>query len=124
VSPASVEIKGSSAFSSSMDRAERDIADLREGFTKAGDSIGRAASRIAPRKTGALAGSIETMHSGPAQQDITSPLVYAGPIHWGVPSHGIEASLFILRGADQTESEWTRAIETDAQRVCDRVKGA
>jgi hypothetical protein len=119
-----IEVKGGTAFASSLHRATKEIGDLKEGFTAAGETIGRAASGIAPVKTGALAGSIETMHSGPVAQDITSPLVYAGPIHWGVPSHGIRPYLFIIRGAEQTEHQWVRAIETDAQRVCDRVKGA
>jgi hypothetical protein len=123
----SVVVKGGPRFEATLGRAAHDIAVLRDGFADAGRIVADAAAGIAPVRTGTLAASIrpEPLRSAAAGGvDITSGLAYANPIHWGVPSHNIAASLFILRGAESSESAWTHAIERDAQRVCDRVQGA
>jgi hypothetical protein len=126
VSPSKVNVKGGPRFASTLKAAERDIALLRDGFEEAGNVIADAASAAAPVLTGALAASIRserTTLGSTGGTSITSPLAYAAPIHYGVPSHNIEASLFILRGAERSEHQWTDALERDAQKVCDSVEG-
>lgn len=49
---------------------------------------------------------------------------YAGPIHWGWPSHNIEPQPFIAAAAQDTEPQWLGLYERDVQRTLDRVKGA
>lgn len=97
---------------------------MREGFAEAGRIIGAAGTSTAPRRTGRLAGSVRSNPEGPNTSMITSPLVYAVPIHWGRPAHHIEANPFLMRGAERSESLWLGALERDAQRICDQVQGA
>jgi hypothetical protein len=119
-----IEIKGIERFEATIARAAHDIGALHDGFDEAGRIVADAASSSAPVLTGALAASIESMFTGPMGTDISSGLEYAGPVHWGVPSRNIEARPFILEGARESEAQWTEALEHDAQKVCDSVKGA
>jgi hypothetical protein len=96
---------------------------MRPGFDEAGRIIATASARIAPVRTGALRNSVQGESSGRNLALITSPLIYAGPVHWGRPGHNI-ATLFILRGADASSAQWGQAIEHNAQAVCDSVEGA
>jgi hypothetical protein len=123
----SFRLVGDARLISSLDRASRDVGQLREAFDAVGNIVADASSSFTPVRTGALAGSItsQTLQSANSGGvDITSPLKYANPIHWGVPSHNIDASLFILRGVDASESAWSAAIDTNLQHICDNVEGA
>ena len=119
---AGVQIRGAPAFIASMSAAARTMADL-PGFTDAGEVIAAAASDEAPRLTGALAGSLQVIKEEKGSATVTSPLVYAVPIHWGRPAHNIAANPFITRAAEQTESRWVDALEHSAQSTLDKVRG-
>jgi hypothetical protein len=120
---AEIRLAGSARFTSTMAGAAKDMADM-PGFAEAGTIAAQSGRTLAPRRTGALAASItggRGRRKNSAQ--LTSPLTYAGPVHWGVPSHNMEPTLFLIRGAEVSEAQWTGALERDAQRICDRVKG-
>jgi hypothetical protein len=116
-------VKGAPELAASCDRAARDVADMRDGFEEAARIVASAASGEAPKLTGALAASVVGEVTGRNLATITSPLVYAVPIHWGVPSHNIAPNPFVTRARDATEDRWMRALEGNAQHVCDQVRG-
>ena len=118
-----ITVKGAARFSETMNRAAADMADMRTADTKAARIVAGAGARAAPRLTGRLAASL-TPSVGRQTATITSPLVYAVPVHWGRPAHNIEANPFVWRAAQATQSEWMGGYETDAQHACDMVKGA
>jgi hypothetical protein len=122
--PAEIRLVGSARFNSTMARATKEIADM-PAFADAGTIAAEGGRSLAPRRTGALAASITGGRGrGKNTAQLTSPLTYAGPVHWGVPSHNMAPTLFLIRGAEVSEARWTDALEKDAQRICDRVKGA
>jgi hypothetical protein len=119
-----LRVVGAKELAASLNKAAREVADLHDGFDEAGRIASAAGQSTAPRRTGRLAGSVRANPEGRNSTVITAPVVYAVPIHWGRPAHHIEANPFLVRGVDRSESQWLAAIEADAQRVCDQVKGA
>jgi hypothetical protein len=122
--PEQVRLIGSARLISTLGRAGKDIADMRAGFEEAGKIAAQAAKSIAPRRSGALAGSITSESGGRNTATLTSPLIYAAPIHWGWPAHNIAENPFLMRGAEESETRWMGALEAEAQRICGRVEGA
>jgi hypothetical protein len=118
-----VRIVGEARLISTLDGAAKDLADL-PGIEDAAKIITAAGSAGAPRRTGRLAGSLRSARSGPNVAAMTSPLVYAVPIHWGRPAHSIAANPFLIRAADQTQTQWSKAVEHSAQAALDKVQGA
>ena len=119
---------GAARFATTLSKAESAIGELGDPLDTAGAIIAEAGAANAPVLTGALRGSVrakvDRRYRAPrGAVALTSPLTYAGPIHWGVPSHNISATPFLLMGAEQTQSQWVGAIESHAQKVCASVKG-
>jgi hypothetical protein len=123
---AQVKITGGARLAATLDAAAKDIADMPAGYARAGEIVSAAGASGAPRRSGRLASSVGTVRGegGKATATITSPLVYAVPIHWGRPAHNIEANPFLMRAADRSEAQWLGALEAEAQRICNSVEGA
>ena len=119
-----LNLKGAAELASTLAIAAAAFEDLQEGFTAAAEIIQRAQSSAAPRRTGRLAGGMQLRYEGRNSAMLTNPLVYAVPIHWGRRAHNIEANPYVIRAADRTETAWNRAIEDDAQRTLNGVRGA
>jgi hypothetical protein len=120
---ASAQFKGADRFAASLARARQRIDEMREGYAEASRIIAAGSSSTAPRRTGTLAASMRPQIGGNPKSTavITSPLVYAGPVHWG-SAHNT-ADPYVYRAAEQTQDQWGRALETDAQRICNEVQG-
>jgi hypothetical protein len=112
-----VNVKGEEALVSTMDRAAKALPTI--DTAEAARIIAARIPATAPRRTGRLAGSFIS-----GRDTITSPLVYAVPIHWGRPAHNIERDPFVYPAADQSESQWIAAVERSGQKICDGVRGA
>jgi hypothetical protein len=124
VAGAQVQVRGGDRLAATAADAAKAIADLSDGFAEAGRIVTAAGETAAPRLTGRLAGSLRSAPAGRNTASLTSPLVYAVPIHWGRPAHNIAADPFLFRAAERTEPQWLGALERDAQRVCNGVEGA
>lgn len=118
------ELKGADTCAATLATAARKTAEMDEAAREASQIVAAAAANEAPILTGALAGSLRVTTSGRNTGTITSPLVYAVPIHWGRPAHNIAPNPFLLRAADESETEWVHAFEKSLQRNVDAVKGA
>jgi hypothetical protein len=112
-----VTVKGEDRLVATMDRAAKALPEM--DTTEAARVIAARIPATAPRRTGRLAGSFIS-----GRDTITSPLVYAVPIHWGRPAHNIQRDPFVYSAADASESQWTTALETAGQKICDGVHGA
>jgi hypothetical protein len=112
-----VKVVGEDRLASTMDRAAKQLSDI--DTTEAAAAIANRIPATAPRRSGRLAGSFTS-----GRGTITSPLVYAVPIHWGRPAHNIEANPFVYRARDEAESQYLAALEKSGQKICDEVQGA
>lgn len=119
-----MRVIGAMQLNITMTAAAAELTDMATGFSEVGDIVATASSRTAPRRTGALAQSMGHETGGKNTAVITSPLIYAGPIHWGRPSHNIRADPFVTDAAGATEDKQVGALERDAQRILNRVRGA
>lgn len=119
---ATVKVVGEAELVRTMDRATKALPHLPS--EEAARIVAARAQRVAPRRTGRLAASVRASAGVNGAGTITSPLVYAVPIHWGRPAHNIDANPFVERAAKETEPEWTKALEHQGQKVCDGVRGA
>jgi hypothetical protein len=113
----SVKVVGEERLQATLRQAAKQLGDI--DATAAAATITAAVPSTAPRRTGRLAGSFTS-----GKGTITSPLVYAVPIHWGRPAHNIEPNPFVYRAADRTEAKWVGDLEKSGQRICDDVEGA
>jgi len=116
-----IKVVGESALVSSMDRAARSVEHI--PTEEAARIIGAAVPAVAPRRTGRLAGSFGAATAG-GFGTLTSPVVYAVPIHWGRPAHNIRPNPFVYEARDNSESRYMAAIEHEGQKICDGVHGA
>lgn len=77
----------------------------------------------APRRTGRLAGSFRPARQGKVAT-ITTPVVYAVPIHWGSTRRNIARNPFVYPAADAAEGRMSAALDKAGQKICDGVRGA
>jgi len=120
-----IRIEGLDALVRTMRKAGVDITELKQAHVRAGQIVADRAAELAPRRSGRLAGSIRPARQAKRAriQAGGGKVPYANPIHWGWPSHNIEASLFLSRAATETEAEWSKAYLEDVQAALDKVTG-
>lgn len=116
-----VKVVGESTLASTMDKATRTLPDL--DTTEAAHTVAAGIPGTAPRLTGRLAGSF-TAGFQDKRGTITSPVVYAVPIHWGSVARGIGANPFVTRVWERSESKVTSALEASGTKLCNSVRGA
>lgn len=121
-----VRIEGLSQLKRQLKTMTGDVSDLKAANSAVAAFVASAAASRAPRRSGALAGSVRGNRAvGRAQvRGGGARVPYAGPIHWGWPSRGIEAQPFISTAAQQTESTWLPIYQADITRAVDKVRGA
>jgi hypothetical protein len=118
-----IKVEGADNLRRTLDRAARDLEDMRGANTAAGAFVASASSSAAPRVTGALAASVhgEAVTDG---AEIGSSLVYAGPIHNGWPRHHIVAQPFIRETAARTQPTWVSMYGANIRRIVAKIRGA
>jgi hypothetical protein len=120
-----VEVVGAKELRKTLKRAGDDLGDLKGVNQAVGNMVVHTAVGMAPRRSGALAGSIRaaraatsiTIRAGSAR------VPYAGPIHWGWPARNIEANPFLSNAATSTESAWVALYEDELNKIIDRIEG-
>jgi hypothetical protein len=112
-----VRVVGDAELAATLAAAAKALPTL--DTTQAARIIAGRIPSTAPRRTGRLAGSFIS-----GRDTITSPLVYAVPIHWGRPAHNIGRDPFVYPAAEHSEPQWSRALEDAGQKLCDGVHGA
>jgi phage gpG-like protein len=106
------------------------LDELKGEHKQLAETVMRAASNLAPHRTGRMAASMRpsgtrtmaTVRAGGAR------LRYAGVIHWGTPPSRtvkpmhIEANPFIALAAQRTEPEWSAHYEQALARLMRRIE--
>jgi hypothetical protein len=121
-----VNVVGLAELTRTMRKAGKDISELKDAHTAAATIVAERASQLAPRRSGALAGSIRpAKQAARARVNVGGGRIkYANPIHWGWPARNIAPSLFLTDAAEQTKAEWLEQYERDIQQALDAVRGA
>jgi hypothetical protein len=121
-----VEIQGLNKFVATVRRAGIDLAEMKQANARAGAVIVSAANARAPRRSGALAGTIRSARQ--ARKVIvmagSARVPYAGPIHWGWPARHIAPNPFLSQAAQSTESTWLPGYLSDIDKILAKVQGA
>jgi hypothetical protein len=113
------QVTGADTLTRTLHDAADELADLSAANARAGDTVLGAARGRAPKRSGALAGSLFPVAT-PGGVRIGARVVYAGPVHWGWPARSIAANPFLSEAATGTESTWIGFYE---QAVADAIGG-
>jgi hypothetical protein len=120
-----VQVVGARELASSLRAASDDLADMTAAQDRAGEYLVQTARRLAPRRTGRLAGTVRAHVAGPAVS-VTAGGVsvpYAGPIHYGWFARNIQPQPFLTDALQQGEPAVVNIYEDQVQRTCAQVHG-
>ena len=120
-----VKVHGLARLARTLKAFGQGLDDLKDANQKAAQVVADEARSRAPKKSGALAGSIRAGRlQNRAQVRVGSAKVpYAGPIHWGWPARNIAENTFVTSAAAATENQWLAEYEQEIQRLADMVEG-
>lgn len=120
-----VRVQGLARFKRTLRDFEDGVEDLKDANAAAAALVAAEAQARAPRRSGALAGSVRgNRAAGKAVVAAGKAKVpYAGPIHWGWPARGIPARPFITQAATATQQRWLSEYEANVQALADKVEG-
>jgi hypothetical protein len=120
-----VEVRGAKELRKTLKAAGDDLGDLKDVNLAVGNMVAATASGMAPRLSGALAGSIRASRAagGVTLKSGSARIPYAGVIHWGWPAHNIAAQPFLSDAATSTEPAWTAMYEAELDRIIEKVQG-
>ena len=98
---------------------------MKAAHQAAGQLVVGVAQGLAPKVSGALAGSIRAskLAGGISIKAGSAAIPYANPIHWGWPKRNIESQPFLSDAATSSEAQWFALYEEEVNKIIDRVKG-
>lgn len=121
----SLEVEGLKRLRKDLRAMGDDLSDLKDVNASVAQLVAARASARAPRRSGRLAASVRgnralsraTVLAGKAA------VPYAGPVHWGWPSHGIAANPFMSEAAQETEPVWVELYRRGIEKATEKVAG-
>jgi hypothetical protein len=121
-----IRVEGIAELTRTMRKAGKDLSELKDAHTKAAQMVADRAAELAPRRSGALAGTIRPAKQANRARVMagSAKVKYAAPIHWGWPARNIGSQPFLTDAATETESAWVEQYFRDVQAALDDVKGA
>lgn len=102
-----VQVTGAKELRKALRHMGADLKDMQRTNKAAAKVVADRGREIAPRETGALAGSTRATASQREGAVLAGSrsVPYAGPIHFGWPRHNIEPNPFLYDAADQRGDE-------------------
>lgn len=120
-----VSVQGAGRLRATLRKAGHDLADLKAAHAAAALIAQHAATGLTPVLTGKLRASVRS--SGTKTAAVLraggAAVPYAAPIHWGWPRRGIAPSLFLSRGAQDSETQWLPVYQAAVDHALDQIKG-
>lgn len=116
-----IEIHGDAAVVAAFRKLGLDSGDLQDVFGRIATDVAGDARSLAPKRSGALAGSVK-----PGRRKLAATITaggsvpYAGPINFGWASRNIRPSLFMQRAADTKADASAEQIAAEMQRLIDQ----
>jgi hypothetical protein len=118
-----VQVEGARRLRSTMKRAGADMSQMADAHQQVGQVVISSAAPLAPRASGALAGSMRAGRTR-ASAVVRSRLIYAGVQEYGWPARNIRETAFLRGGAKASESVWVALYLRAVDRALSKVKGA
>lgn len=120
-----VRVDGLRRLRSDLRKLGEDTEDLKAANATVATLVAGAAASRAPQLSGRLASSGRGNRAvGRATVTFGGAAVpYAGPIHWGWPSRGIQPRTFIPDAAQATEAVWLPIYLADLERALEPIQG-
>ena len=119
----SVTVEGADTLQRTLAAARRDLDDLSAAHERTAELGADRARSKAPRRTGALVGSIAGASSreGAEIRAGSSTVDYAGYVEFG--TRWTRAQPFLRSAAEETKGQWIPAYEAELGDILGRVKG-
>lgn len=100
----------------SLERLGVDVEDLKDAFGEISQDVAHEAGGLVPHLSGALGGTIRparTKNKAVVRAGTPTGVPYAGVINYGWAAHGIEATEFLTRPANEDTEGKVRRIEAN-----------
>ena len=114
-----IKIKGAKQLQRALRQVEGGTANLKEAHLAGAKIVEREAVRLAPKRSGALAGSLRS--SGQARQGVVragrAAVPYAGVIHFGWTKRNIAPQPYLYDAVDSRRQEVLDAYGVDVNKV-------
>ena len=118
-----VQIEGSRRLRRELRRAGADLGDLRTAHLQAAGIAAQAGRGEAPRRSGALAGSVRpgaTRTAGMIRAG-GRKVPYAGVQEYGWPARGIREQAYLRGGAQASEAAWLNIYWRELEQALGRI---
>jgi hypothetical protein len=121
-----VRVYGGRELRRALKKAGADMRQLTDAHRAASSIVAAEAAARAPRRSGALAGSVRAQATRTRGRVAVggAAIPYAGPIHWGWPARHIAPSLFVTEAAAVTEPTWVERYEQGIAEIVQKVNDA
>jgi len=114
-----IKIKGAKQLQRALRQVEGGTANLKDAHLAGAKIVEREAVRLAPKRSGALAGSLRS--SGQARQGVVragrAAVPYAGVIHFGWTKRNIAPQPYLYDAVDSRRQEVLDAYGVDVNKV-------
>lgn len=122
---AAVTVKGGEQLAASLRKAGANIGRMTATSHKAATVVANRARVLCPVDTGALRGSIRSVHRLNAFEVVASEnLPYGAVQEFGWPAHNIRARYYMTGAARDTQPEVIRIYSEEIAKVIGEVHGA
>ena len=115
VNRAGYKVEGLNQVVRALQQMGVEVDDLKDAFAKIADQAAQVAASNAPRLTGRLAADIRG-NRAKSKAVVTAgraSVPYAGPINYGWPKRGIEASQFMQRADEEMQPKALQLLEDE-----------
>ena len=113
-------LAGADKMQAEIVKATRRLEDMRPAYATAAQTVTRAQSGRAPRRTGRLASSVRP--SADTRAGVVETVVpYAAFVHWG--TNKMPANPWLVEAARSSEPQWIRAFEDLTDEALGMIEG-
>ena len=116
-----IKVEGARQLSRALRKAGVSIQDMKAANEKVGDVVARAATPLAPKRTGRLAATIKPgkLRSGATVKAGGGGVKYAPYVEFG--THKMGARPYLTRGIADSQSRWFAVYSEEVQKLMDQV---
>ena len=114
-----IKVEGLKETLSALKKLGDNFEDLKDANAELSSTIASKASALAPKLTGALAGSIKGNRANKRVQIKagSAKIAYAGVIEYGYPKRNIRAQSYLRRAASEDQNYIAQTYETNIKEV-------
>lgn len=118
-----IRVEGLREVVRDLQKLGTEAKDLKDAFKGIGNLVADEAKSLAPKLSGALAGSIKASNTK-NKSDVRAggaKIPYAGVIHYGWPAHGIEPHSFLTTAAGNKQREVVERLDDELHGIIKKL---